>query len=64
MSTSLQTTTEAETHVTESQFLFEEQILDNERPMIYPAGTPRPAVSNNDNNSILQSLGARGSVVG
>jgi hypothetical protein len=44
-STSLQTTSAADAHLTEGQFLHEEQILNNVKSLIYRAGIRRPTIS-------------------
>jgi hypothetical protein len=43
--TSLQTILAAEAHLTEGQFLPDEQILNTEKSLIYRAGTRKPTVS-------------------
>jgi hypothetical protein len=44
-STSLQTTLAADAHLTEGQYLYEEQTLNNAKSLIYRAGTRRPTIS-------------------
>jgi hypothetical protein len=54
-STSLRTTLEAEAHLSEGQFLLEEQTLNNAKSLMYREGTGRPAISKRE-GQILEPI--------
>jgi hypothetical protein len=51
-STTLQTTLAADAHLTEGQFLLEEQTLNNAKSVIYRAGTRRPTISKTEGQNL------------
>jgi hypothetical protein len=53
MSTSLQTTLDAEAYLPEGQFLLEEQTLNIEKSLIYRTGTRRPTVSKTEGQNLI-----------